>query len=97
MNTDHLYGHNPYIMRQKDALDPEELQNRVGNYLLCWKNFNAWNATSDRLAASLRRPDIDNQCHKERASLIAFANETGLRYENVWAPLNRDLERLYKQ
>jgi hypothetical protein len=97
MNTDRMYGHNPLLFRHKpNVYDPEEFNNRANNYVLCWDKFRGIHYTLRELRRQLEVPDIDKICHEYRKSLIDFVEKGGLRYENVYAPLNNDLEKLYK-
>ena len=93
---DNFYGHNPTLYRAKDAFDPEEFNNRVQNYLLCWEKFKHIKNNSEALERQLHYEHTDKHCHEYRKKLIDFVENTGLRYENVWAPLNHDLEKIYK-
>jgi hypothetical protein len=98
MNLDKMYGHNPWLKRHKpNSYDPEEFNNRVNNYKLCLTKFVSYFDTSDKLKNQLKRIDVDKYCMEERKALIDFAETTNFKYESVWAPLNHDLERLYKQ
>jgi hypothetical protein len=75
----------------KGRTDPEELGFRVTNLMDCLQYFLAYHPQVDVLEQEYKRFDINRVCLRELTQLKEFVNETGMKYENVYAANVKDV------
>ena len=83
-----------YFKYDPNATGPEELLNRFRNVQVCYNSFKSQYYKQKDLERELERPDINNICGVELKILRNFVEKTELRYENVYADIDRDTYNL---
>jgi hypothetical protein len=83
------------------STDVDEFYDRVNNYLNCTEAFFNLNYSSELLKRMVQKFDINRYCMGELKELKEFANNTDLKYENVYAYMSKEskaavLNRIYK-
>lgn len=73
----------PYKAKE-GRTDPVELDNRIYNLRNCIGNYFDMHNNIIELEKEAKRFDINRVCKNEVQALRNFANQTGLRYENVY-------------
>ena len=73
----------PYKAKEGKT-DPIELDNRIYNLKYCVENYFNMHTNIYELEKEAKRFDINRVCKTEVVALKNFANQTGLRYENVY-------------
>lgn len=79
-----------------DRTDPEEYQIRMTNVLKCINSYYFINPDVENLKKDIKRMDVNKICKKPMDQLKEFVMSTGARYNNVYAPVDANLERLIR-
>jgi hypothetical protein len=80
-----------------DRTDPEEFNIRVSNLMKCVNTYFFVNPDVDALKNDLNRMDINKICKMPMDQLKEFVLTTGVKYNNVYAPIDANLESLIKR
>ena len=81
--------HDPY-KAHVGKTDSKELDHRLQNLKLCLDNYFILYNDIYELEKQAKRFDINRVCQREVQDLKKFAQETGLRYENVYQDLPKN-------
>lgn len=72
------------------STDPEEFHNRLNNYLNCAVAFFELHNTSYGLKQMVQKFDVNRYCVSELNELKLFAKKTDLKYDSVYAYMDKD-------